>query len=240
MASAQSHTTPEQSSMAPLKIMIIGDSISHGREGDYTWRYRLWCWLQTHTAQAIHFVGPYRGTYPPEKPSPPRPPPLQSDHPPPPPPNRPSGGGYALDIQTQFLKPTNSAHASAYGLQVFEAKTFIAEQVRTYQPDVCLVQLGFNDLGWRVTGPGETLRSMKEFVDNARSEKHDIKFAIANVPFRTAIFGFPELPGLTSVYNDLLEKATEQWDNEVSPVRLVRFCENYECEFPQFSGLCIL
>ncbi|KAM7198700.1 receptor-type tyrosine-protein phosphatase F [Naviculisporaceae sp. PSN 640] len=235
MASTQSHINPEPTmAPQPLKVMIVGDSISHGSEGDYTWRYRIWEWLhlqQKHTNSGleIHFVGPYQGTYPPDKPSPPRPPPLQSDRPPPRSSNPPSGGGYAVDADPHFLDPENSSHASANGLQLLQAKHLIARQIRTYRPDICLVQLGFNDLTWCVTGPGETLRSMKEFVDNARSEKHDIKFTIANVPFRTAISGFPELPGLTSVYNDLLEKATEQWDNEVSPVQLVRLCENYEC-----------
>lgn len=230
---ASPHLESFSPGLEPLKIMIVGDSISHGREGDYTWRYRIWEWLQRSAnnnlfGREIHFVGPYQGTYPAEKPSPPRPPPLQSDHYHA---LETSGSGYAHDIDPVFLHPIYSSHASANGRQVKQAKSFIAEQVRVHRPDICLVQLGFNDLGWRVTGPGDTLRSMRELVDNARSEKPDLKFAIANVPYRTAIFGFPELPGLTSVYNDLLEQATQQWDNGVSPVRLVRFCENYECEF---------
>lgn len=26
------------------KIMVVGDSISHGMQDDWTWRYRLWSW----------------------------------------------------------------------------------------------------------------------------------------------------------------------------------------------------
>ncbi len=29
-----------------IKIMVAGDSISHGMEGDWTWRYRLWAWCK--------------------------------------------------------------------------------------------------------------------------------------------------------------------------------------------------
>ena len=25
-----------------ISVMIVGDSISQGRQGDYTWRYRIW------------------------------------------------------------------------------------------------------------------------------------------------------------------------------------------------------
>jgi hypothetical protein len=30
-----------------IKMMIAGDSISHGMEGDWTWRYRLWKWCKS-------------------------------------------------------------------------------------------------------------------------------------------------------------------------------------------------
>lgn len=28
----------------PKKIMVVGDSISHGADSDWTWRYRVWQW----------------------------------------------------------------------------------------------------------------------------------------------------------------------------------------------------
>ena len=30
-----------------LRVMVVGDSISHGYEGYYTWRYRLWDWARS-------------------------------------------------------------------------------------------------------------------------------------------------------------------------------------------------
>ena len=82
-----------------IKVMIVGDSISHGTEGDYTWRYRLWQWFQSNGI-AVDFVGPYSGTNPPAEAHPPTPPalkgevvvsaPYRTD------------GGYALDIDSGF------------------------------------------------------------------------------------------------------------------------------------------
>lgn len=30
----------------PISVMVVGDSITQGSEGDWTWRYRLWEWFK--------------------------------------------------------------------------------------------------------------------------------------------------------------------------------------------------
>jgi len=32
---------------AALRVLIVGDSITQGHEGDYTWRYRIWQWFNS-------------------------------------------------------------------------------------------------------------------------------------------------------------------------------------------------
>lgn len=49
---ASAHATPD-----PIRIMLAGDSITQGSEGDWTWRYRLWNHLAATTS--IDFVGPH-------------------------------------------------------------------------------------------------------------------------------------------------------------------------------------
>lgn len=207
------------------KVMVVGDSISHGREGDRTWRYRIWEWLRQQGI-LVSFVGPYRGTVPPDDPEPPRPPPLASE------PSRHSpllrtNGGYA-DVALEFLE--NSDHFSASGRSAYQARWLIGEQVAAYKPDICLVQLGFNDLGWRVTGPKDTLGSIKHLIDEARSVKPDLKFAVANVPHRTDLPGRSDLAVNTDIYNALLARSIPRWSLPESPIALVRLCENYSCE----------
>lgn len=60
---------------APLRVMVVGDSMTQGREGDWTWRYRIWQFFQ-HNQIAVDFVGPYIGTAGPQAPEAPTPPPL--------------------------------------------------------------------------------------------------------------------------------------------------------------------
>lgn len=135
-------------------------------------------------------------------------------------------GGYSADISSNF----QSAHFSVWGRQVAQDKELISSMVSTYQPDYLLVELGFNDLGWFVSGPDGTLNSMASFVSNARSAKADIKFAIANVPYRTQIVGRDDLPIITDNYNQMLADAIPRWSTPSSPIHLVKFRESYSCK----------
>ncbi|KAK4166999.1 receptor-type tyrosine-protein phosphatase F [Cladorrhinum sp. PSN259] len=221
----QSPCPSEDSSSQPIKIMIIGDSISHGREGDHTWRYRLFSWLQSQSVP-FQFVGPYEGTVPPDEPHPPRPPPLIGESPLPPEPLR-TNGGYANSVSESFL--VNSDHFAGSGRHIYECKSLVAEQISLYKPDLCLVQLGFNDLAWLRSSPSTTLQHMKALIDNARLVKPDVKFAVANVPHRTDIPGQEWLGLNTDIYNALMARRLPSWETRKSEVRLVRLCDNYSC-----------
>lgn len=224
------HSIAEPGDAMATKIMVVGDSISHGREGDWTWRYRIWEWFRQEGV-AVRFVGPYKGTLPPDEPEPPRPPPLQSEAPRPGIPR--SDGGYAQGVSPAFLE--DCCHFAFGGRQAMQTKTMIAEQIAAYQPDLCLVELGFNDIAWCVSGPQDTLDSMERLVGAARSAKPDLQFAIANVPHRTLLPGREDIPFNTNVYNTLLARAIPAWSSPESPIALVRFCENYSCESCSFS-----
>jgi hypothetical protein len=208
-----------------LKVMIVGNSISHGYQGDYTWRYRIWQWSRDNSLP-IQFVGPYTGTNPPDDPLPPQPPPLLGEHPSPTPPK--TWGTYAKDVDEAFLSECN--HFSVWGRQVAQDMSLIRDQVSEYQPDILLVELGFNDMGWFVSGPDGTLHNMKAFIDNARSAKSSIKMAIANVPQRSFMIGREDLVRNTLAYNTNLSKSLEQWTAENSQLELVDLQAHYDCE----------
>ncbi|KAH7031699.1 LOW QUALITY PROTEIN: uncharacterized protein B0I36DRAFT_410163 [Microdochium trichocladiopsis] len=180
--------------------MVVGDSISHGREGDYTWRFRIWEWFRDNGI-AAEFVGPW--------PSTPVAPLLQGTKATVPPPR--TYGGYAAGIGSF---PCN--HYALWGRQAAQVKNDISS---TYQPDYILMAIGFNDMGWFVSGSEGTLASVKSIVDNARSAK----------PNRTLIKGRDDLPIATSNYNILLSQNIPRWSTPNSPLALVKLQENYGC-----------
>lgn len=133
IASTQDSTLPN-----PCKILVVGDSITQGHEGDHTWRYRLWQWLRSNaTSHNFTFVGPYTGTDPPPAPMPPQPPRLCSDEPEKPEDSESiarADGKYAADVPADF----QGTHFSGWGWQLGQAKDMIRDVVDAYQPDLVL------------------------------------------------------------------------------------------------------
>ncbi|MEE1782149.1 fibronectin type III domain-containing protein [Streptomyces sp. SP17BM10] len=212
-------------SAVPLKVMVVGDSMTQGYEGDWTWRYRLWEWFKTERID-VDFVGPYEGTRPQASPQAPPVPPLQGQTPQPAESAPVTSGGYADGVAAEF----DTDHFAVWGQQAAQDQKLIAEQVAKYQPDLLLVGLGFNDMGWFVSGPEGTVDSMRTLVDRARAVKPDLNFALANVPQRTFIGGRDDLPGNTTKYNSMLADAIPSWNTGKSRVALVDWAGNYSCD----------
>ncbi|CZR68450.1 uncharacterized protein PAC_18349 [Phialocephala subalpina] len=190
-------------------------------------RYRLWEWLNTQDV-AVDFVGPFVGTRPPDTAQAPAPPALQGA---PAPPSSPpiTTGGYAVGVDSNF----DSDHFGAWGRQLAQDQDLIKEMVSTYDPDYLLVLLGFNDMGWFISDAEGKLYisrySFLEAVSHLTSSQPTIKFALGNVPQRTAIGGREDLPIKTTQYNELLASAIPSWSSASSPIAPVLMQENYDC-----------
>ena len=102
-------------------VLVVGDSISNGYEGNSTWRRRLWDWLRQESVKAT-FVGPLTGTHVADEPHAPEPPSATQ------PPNDqepdPAGfaGVYASNSPAEFLA-TGSRHYAMWGRQLGRAPT---------------------------------------------------------------------------------------------------------------------
>ncbi|KAH8168307.1 fibronectin type III domain-containing protein [Sarocladium implicatum] len=205
--------------------MVVGDSISHGADGDWTWRYHVWQWLKDQSYD-VEFVGPYKGTKGPESldSAKPRPPllPNEADT------SFPAiSGTYTSGVPSAFI---SQGHASYWGRQAKQDENQIEGWVKQYQPDIILMLLGFNDLGWFVTGPQGLIYSMTKVVDGARRGKSDVQFAIGNVVERLFIGGRQDLVDNTRDYNEKLKDAVNTWNyNLVSRVAYVDVAGGYDC-----------
>src|SRR4030095_1828177 len=111
-------------------MMIVGDSISHGSSGDYTWRYRLYKHL-TANGIAVDFVGPRND--------------LENIM------TTQAGDGDQTYADPDF----DTDHDSQSGRTLVDEAAVIGSKVREYNPDYLLVLLGINDLGLRARTPAQ-------------------------------------------------------------------------------------
>ncbi|TWG99397.1 lysophospholipase L1-like esterase [Nocardioides sp. J9] len=107
---------------APLRVMVVGDSISQGFGGDATWRY--WFWREaSRQGRAIDLVGPRRGFR----------------------------VGYGTRYESPGLR-FDADHAAWGGSTVNFHLGVIDGLMDDYSPDVVVVQLGVNDALRGVSG----------------------------------------------------------------------------------------
>lgn len=199
-----------ESAKPPFRAMIVGDSLSHGRDGDYTWRYRLWQWLRSASSNVTpHFVGPLKGTW------------LDNHdpddffH---------AGGRYAEDVDSEFLEAP--FHAAVWGRPLSWSERTIEEWVAAHQPDWLLLLMGYNDLAWIGDTPEITLGFMESFISKARSVRPDLRFLVGNLPDQDKSVNVLKA---TRAYNRQLRGLMTRLDEPGSLVRLVDVNRGYDC-----------
>lgn len=204
---------------ATSKVMVVGDSISQGLEGDYTWRYRL----KNHLGTRADFVGPWTGTTVVA-------PALPTGWPDTP--TTPVRNG-AYRNQMTF----DSQHLAQWGWQMAQAKSQVGQRVSTYQPDVLLVELGFNDIAWGVASPEQTVTNLRALIAAARAAKPSIRIAVANVVQRSPLENLPNLPASISEYNTRLADAAWSLSTSQSPVSVVDINSPWDYNRDTYDGL---
>lgn len=213
-----------------IRVMVVGDSISQGQQGDWTWRYRIWQWFQSQGI-SVQMVGPYPGTFQPLPPSPPQPPPLynaattttSSAAP------LRTTGKYAIGVDSAFLTSPN--HFAIWGRAAATDQGLIAGVLQSNPADLMLLMLGFNDIGWFYSDAQGALQSIYNLIQNARAINPSMAFVVADIPMRTSLgAGRADLPVKTNEFNEALPRAISSWDSPQSRVVLAPVRANYECE----------
>ncbi|WP_374226936.1 GDSL-type esterase/lipase family protein [Streptomyces sp. JJ38] len=101
-----------------MRFMCVGDSMTIGSAGDYTWRYRLWAHLRE-AAVPAEFVGPRDALH---------------------------EGSHAYGEPA--FPAADRGHLAGWGEGWLHHADVIADAVHTHRPDVLLVSLGLIDLGF--------------------------------------------------------------------------------------------
>jgi hypothetical protein len=189
----------------PPRIMIVGDSISHGKTGDYTWRYRLHEHLRA-KGVPFDFVGPFKGPFNPD---------------------------YPDDVRVPGIYKVSGwddDHDATWGRPLGFEKDTIEKYVRDYQPDLIIVDLGTNDLTWfwddtvDVTGNSKRVAGyMREFITNARRANPTVNFLLVEI----GATGPMDAHGEPGPYNKLLEQIASDSYTSKSRVHVANVAERW-------------
>ena len=178
---------------AVTKIMVVGDSISQGSSGDWTWRYRLAKHL-TAAGAAYDLVGPRTDLF-----------------------DRVTGAHGSQ----QYMDGTfDKQHAAKWGEMIGFAKERIAADVTSSGAQLLLVHLGINDLAWGGTAT-DAEASLRGFITNARSANPNLRMIFGAVlPNETAV-NDANLRGKINDYNARLAAVAAEQTKPDSPINVL-------------------
>ena len=149
----------------PVRILLVGDSVTQGSSGDWTWRYRLWKHFEA-AGVAVDFVGPRDDLYD----------------------NVSATPGSQAYVDPDFDRD----HAARWGMNIDVPDVPIATLVEQYRPDVVVEMLGVIDLIFGGRTPETVANRIGTFVDEARSADPGVKMVLAEAT-QTWFPGVPEL-----------------------------------------------
>ncbi len=143
--------TPAQASTRPLRIMLEGDSITQGVDGDYTWRYRFYRELVRQHVR-FDFVGPRTSLW--------------------------VEPGFR---SSSYVDPHfDRDHFARAGSTLLVHSYQVHDQVAARQPDIIVLEAGINDLR-AGRSPAQTDSYLRTWIANARSARPDVKIVVSPV-----------------------------------------------------------
>lgn len=151
-APAGAEEGPEPTDPSPTRILMLGDSVTQGSSGDWTWRYRLWQHL-TRSAVAFDFVGPRDDLWD-----------LRTD---------------AAGATTYADPAFDRDHAARWGMWAGFLDVPVAALMADHQPDVLVVMLGVNDLLWSDDPPSVIVARLRTLVEQARASNPGVAVVLA-------------------------------------------------------------
>ncbi|WP_156725053.1 GDSL-type esterase/lipase family protein [Streptomyces apocyni] len=192
-----------------LRFLFVGDSMTIGSAGEYTWRYRMWQHLCASHGGPFRIVGPREALYDKAAEAP-----LSYDYADPDFPRR---------------------HLAGWGEGWLHLAPQIREAVSATKADVILASLGLIDLGF-YTDPEQTAANARHFITEARAANPEV--AIVILPVIPNIRAEQDEPFATAVarFNELLAKTIADLDTDTSPLLLATIPPTYDIHYDTYDG----
>ncbi len=192
--------------------MFVGDSMTIGSAGDYTWRYRMWQHLNAAFDGPYAIVGPRRELY-----------------------DKAAEAAVSHAYGDPAFPERARAHLAGWGEGWLHMAPVIGEAVRGERADTLLISLGLIDLGF-YTDSGQTAENVRRFVDAAREANPRVRAVLLPViPNVRAEYDAP-FAAECARFNELLAKAVADLDAPASPLLLASHPAGYDIHRDTYDG----
>ncbi|MEV8417518.1 GDSL-type esterase/lipase family protein [Streptomyces niveus] len=195
-----------------MRFMFVGDSMTIGRAGDLTWRYRMWQHLNASYGGPYAIVGPRTGLYDP---------------------------GTGTAVSHAYGAPDFPAkawpHLAGWGEGWQHMAPVIRGAVAAHRADVLLVSLGLIDLGF-YTNSDQTALYVREFIAEARAANPRVRIVLLPVIPNTRADTDPAFAAEVDRFNVLLAKAVADLDEPSSPLLQASRPASYDIHRDTYDG----
>lgn len=140
---------------AQVRLLPLGDSITHGGQGHASYRYRLWEMLRQ-AGRHFTFVGTQQSTF--------------------------GGDPPVLAWYPQYLTGFDRDHEGHWGWRTDQITAVAPSVAQSTQPDVVLVHLGTNDIGQQgAAGVVNADANLRTLIGQLRAERPGVTILLAQV-----------------------------------------------------------
>ncbi|MEV6649127.1 GDSL-type esterase/lipase family protein [Streptomyces sp. NPDC051219] len=195
-----------------MRFMFVGDSMTIGRAGDYSWRYRMWQHLCASFGGPFEIVGPRTAMYDTFADAP-----VSHEY---------ADPGFPVEARR---------HLAGWGEGWQHMAPVVGGTVGAHKADILLVSLGLIDLGF-YTDSTETAANTRRFITAAREANPHIRAVL--LPVIPNIRAASDAPFAAECdrFNVLLAKAVADLDSPSSPLLLASRPEAYDIHRDTYDG----
>ncbi|MFB7271264.1 GDSL-type esterase/lipase family protein [Streptomyces sp. NPDC056244] len=195
-----------------MRFLFVGDSMTIGRAGDITWRYRMWQHLEAAFGGPYRIVGPRTELYDPE-----------------------AGAPVSYAYGAPDFPAGARHHLAGWGVGFHHMWPLIGDAVRSWRAGVLLVSLGLIDLGF-YTDSAQTERNARAFIAEARAANPRIRAVFLPVIPNIRAESDPAFAAEVGRFNELLGKAVADLDRPGSPLLLASRPTAYDIHADTYDG----
>jgi len=175
--------------------MIVGDSITEGSSGDYTWQYRLYEHLRA-DGVSPRMVGPHHWLF---------------------------NNVKKVEGDRSYADPRfGHANDASWGMTLLREKDAIGAKVAKYRPDYLLVLLGLDDIFWYGISQPDMAANLASFIAAARAARPHIRIVLGLIPPDIHQQTNPTFAASVASYNRTIASTASQLSTAGSPIAVAR------------------